>query len=87
MDDLNISLEDLVGSVTSPSLGFSGLGLIKLVFLLGIGIYLAFAVIVIRQVDFHTRTLHGEFEGILKLVSWLHLVIAIGIFFLALIVL
>lgn len=73
----------------NSSLGFSTQGsfliLVKVVYLIGLMIYLAFGVIVVRQVGLLTKTLHGEFESVLKLVAWFHLVVALGVFILALI--
>ena len=69
------------------NLGFSPWMLVKLIYLVGLGIYLAFAVIVVRQVDLMTKTLQGDFESSLKLIAWLHLIVALGVFVFALVIL
>jgi len=61
--------------------------LIKGLFVLGLGLYLAFALIVLRQVGLMSRTLNGEFARLLKLIAWIHLLAAIGVFLIALAIL
>jgi hypothetical protein len=61
--------------------------LVKILFLIGLAIYIAFAVIVIRQVNLMTQALNGSFDFPIKLVSWIHLGVAIAVFFLALVIL
>lgn len=60
---------------------------IKLLFLLGFLIYVAFAVIVVRQVDLMHQTLNGVLDFPLKLIAWIHLGVAVAIFLLALVIL
>lgn len=69
------------------SLTFSPWFFIKLLFLIGLLTYLAFAVIVVRQVNLMTRALNSEFETSLKLISWVHLVVTIGVFIMAVVIL
>jgi len=69
------------------SLTFNPWILVKLLFLIGLLIYLAFAVIVVRQVNLMIRALNGELETSLRLISWLHLIVAIGVFLLAVVIL
>ena len=61
--------------------------LVKFLVLIGLALYLAFAVIVVRQVKLMSRTLNGLFDIPLRLFSLIHLVAAIGVFILALIIL
>lgn len=63
---------------------FSIWWLIKGLFILGLGLYIAFAVIVVRQVGLMSKTLNGEFASPLKFISLVHLLAAIGVFLLAL---
>jgi hypothetical protein len=72
--------------LASGQVNFSLWLLVKIMVLIGLGIYIGFAVIVIRQVSLMTKTLNTPFELLLKLIAWLHLIVAIGIFFLALII-
>ena len=87
MNGVNASLGSYFDMLASPSVKMAGSGLIKLGFFVGMIIYLAFAVVVIRQVGLMTKTLHGEFEATLKLVSWLHLIVAMGIFLMSMVIL
>lgn len=60
---------------------------VKALFLIGLLLYLAFALIVIRQVGLMTNTLNTNFEAPVKLIAWIHLLVALGVFLLALITL
>lgn len=66
---------------------FSIWWIVKLLFLLALLIYLAFAVIIIRQISLMSKTLHTEFAIPIKLVAWIHLAAVILTFFLALLIL
>lgn len=66
---------------------FSIWWLVKGLFVVGLGLYIAFAVIVIRQVGLMSKTLNGEFAKPLKFISWVHLLAALVVFLLALVVL
>lgn len=56
---------------------------VKLLFLLGLLIYVAFAIIVVRQVKLMSQTLNGAFDLPLKLISWVHLGVALAVFIFA----
>lgn len=60
---------------------------LKVLFMIGLLVYIAFAVVMIRQVNLMTRTLELGHENFIKNLSIGHLVFAIGIFLLALIIL
>jgi len=61
--------------------------LVKILFLIGLGLYLAFAVIVVRQVKMMSQALDGSFNLVIKFISWVHLGVAIGVFILAWVIL
>ena len=61
--------------------------LIKILFIIGFGLYLAFAVIVIRQVKIMSEVIEGLSVWPLKILAWIHLGIAIFIFLLSIIIL
>ena len=61
--------------------------LIKSFSLVLLGIYLIFAIVVIRQVKFMGNTLHVGLEKQLQFLSYIHLVFAILVFLAALIIL
>lgn len=66
------------------SLNFQLLDLVKILFLLAIGVYSIFALVLIKQVSIMTSTLEIGFEVILKIVSYLHFIGAILVFLFAL---
>lgn len=61
--------------------------ILKIMFMIGLLVYIAFAVVMVRQVSLMTKTLELGHENFIKYVSIGHLVFAIGIFLLALIIL
>lgn len=61
--------------------------LVKVLFLVGLSVYLIFAAVVVRQVYLMTETLEVGFETPVRALVWLHLAVAIGVFILALFVL
>lgn len=58
--------------------------LFKIFILIGLLIYMVYAVVVIRQVKIMTTTFETGFEIPLRLISWLHLGLVILIFLVAL---
>lgn len=61
--------------------------LLKGLFLVAFLLYIAFAVIVVRQVKLMSQTLNGVLNLPLKLIAWVHLLVALIAFVLALIIL
>ena len=57
--------------------------LVKIIFLIGLIVYVVFAGVVVRQVYLMTRTISTGSEFFIKVIVWFHLIIAIGIFLLA----
>ncbi len=66
---------------------FNVWSLVKILFLIALAIYLAFAAIVIRQVGLMSETVKSTLEIPLKTIAWIHLLVAIGVFLLALAIL
>ena len=62
-------------------------GLVKAAVLLALGIYIVFAIIIVRQVKLMTNVLNGQMDLPLKTVALIHLVLAIGVFLLSLAIL
>lgn len=56
----------------------------KVLFLFAILVYVFFAAVVVRQVYLMTNTIKVGFETPLRLIAWLHMIFAIGVFLLAL---
>lgn len=60
---------------------------VKILFVIGFGLYLAFAVIIIRQVKIMGEVVEGLSIWPLRILAWVHLLVAIFLFLLTLIVL
>ncbi len=60
---------------------------LKILVLLGIGIYLVFAAIMVRQEQLMANVLEESFEPILRFIVLAHLIAAVAVFLLALIIL
>ena len=61
--------------------------IIKLLALIGIGLYIVFAAIIIRQEQLMAHVLEESFEPVLRVLTVLHFLAAVAVFFLALILL
>lgn len=57
---------------------------VKGFFLFAFAIYIVFAGVVVRQVYLMTSTLAVGFETQIRLIGWLHLALAVGVFLFAL---
>ena len=81
MMSANRFLEIVSSLITEPWI------LLKFLFLIAFLLYIAFAVIVIRQVKLMGQTLNGALNLPLKLIAWVHFLVAVSVFVLALVVL
>ena len=72
---------------TLPIIGISIWQVVKIFILFGLGLYLVFSFVVVRQVYIMTTTLDLGFEDWVKTLAFAHLFFAIGVFVLALIIL
>ena len=70
-----------------PLLGISIWLVIKIFVLIAMLLYIAFALVIVRQVQLMTKTLRVGFEFPLRTLSLLHLIAAAVLFALALIIL
>jgi len=61
--------------------------ILKILILLGLGVYGVFALIIVRQEHLMAHVLEESFEPVLRLLVYIHLAAAVGIFFLALVIL
>jgi len=59
----------------------------KVMVLFALLLYLVFSFVIVKQTKIMTETLELGFEKVVKLISLIHFVLAIGTFFLALIIL
>jgi len=69
------------------NLGIPVWTIVKIAALFGLLIYIAFAIIVVRQVTLMTNTLDLGHEGTIKILSKAHLLFSILVFFFALVIL
>lgn len=70
-----------------PILNISIWLIAKIIALVLLGMYLIFALVVVRQVQLMTDTIEVGFEAPIRLFSYLHLIFAILIFVIAIIIL
>jgi len=63
------------------------LPLLKIAFVIVLVLYNVFSVVMVRQVNVMTETLELGHERIIKYLSYTHLVLSVGVFLLALIIL
>jgi len=59
----------------------------KLMILIGLGIYIVFAGVIVRQEQLMSKVLEASSEKILSLLTWLHLGASLVVFLLALLIL
>ena len=71
--------------VTIPFIDVSVWVVAKVFVLIALLIYIVFSLVIVRQVNLMTETLEVGFEAPLKLAAIVHVVLAIGVFALALI--
>ncbi len=70
-----------------PLFGISVLLIGKIFALIGLAIYIVFALVVLKQVYLMVSTIEVGFEFFIKLTAWAHLIFAIFVFLTAMIVL
>lgn len=63
------------------------LSILKIIILIGILIYMAFSLLVIRQTQLMTRTITGKLDKPIRVISWIHFLITTFIFLIGLIAL
>ena len=64
---------------------FSFLGILKIFVLFGVGLYIVFAAVVVKQVQIMTGTVKVGLETPIKIISYLHFAFAILVFLFALV--
>jgi len=77
--------EQFMQNLTFGSFNF--LFLIKILFVIGFGLYIAFAAIVIRQVKIMSEVIEGFSVWPLRLFAWIHLGVAVFVLLLSLTIL
>lgn len=71
----------------APIVNLSIWFVVKIMFLVGLAVYVIFSFVIIRQTKLMTDTLEVGFEIPIRLIAWGHLLFALGVFVLALIIL
>lgn len=71
--------------ITLGSITF--LSIAKIFTLIGIAIYIIFALVVVRQVNLMVATIEVGYDFFIKLIAWAHLIFAVFVFLTALIIL
>ena len=61
--------------------------IVKIFFLVGMGVYLVFAFVIIKQVKVMLSTIEIGFEAPIRILAWLHMLFAVFVFILALLIL
>ncbi|HSX48990.1 MAG TPA: DUF5657 family protein [Candidatus Saccharimonadales bacterium] len=61
--------------------------IVKIFFIVGLAVYLIFALVIVRQIEIMTQTVKLEFELPIKILGILHLIFALVLLIFALIVL
>ena len=74
-----------MGKVIFPN--FPTWGVAKAFVLFGMAIYVIFGFVIVRQVKLMTDTLQLGFEGIARILSYVHLLFTIAVFIFALLIL
>lgn len=62
-------------------------GIIKGFFIVGLVMYVLFSLVIVRQIKNMTEAIEDEFNGIISVFAWMHLLLAIGVLVLAIAVL
>ncbi len=75
-----INLIDLISKITL-------FGVVKWMFVGGLVMYVAFSVIIVKQVGVMTEAIEDDVNGIISLFAWVHLLLAIALVVLAIAVL
>jgi len=61
--------------------------ILKVITLLGIAVYVVFAGVMVRQERLMANVLEEGFEPVLRILTYVHLIASVGVFFLALVIL
>jgi len=68
-------------------IGISVLLIGKVFALVALGIYIVFALVVVKQVGLMTKTIEVGLEVLIKLIAWAHLAFAVFVFLTAFVIL
>lgn len=71
----------------SPDITHIAFILLKFLVLFGLGLYMVFATVILRQEQLMAQVLEESFEPVLRVASFFHLAASIGVFLLALLIL
>jgi hypothetical protein len=63
------------------------LGIVKIGFLIAIGLYLIFSFMIVKEVELMNRTITGIFNLPVKIIAWFNFILAVLILIIAIIIL
>ncbi|OGD53449.1 hypothetical protein A3J78_00180 [Candidatus Beckwithbacteria bacterium RBG_13_35_6] len=78
-----IPIEELLNKLLNVEIW----SVVKVLFLLALGLYLLFALMIIKEVDLMSKTIKGVFNLPLKLIAFLHFCLSVAVFILAFVIL
>ena len=62
-------------------------GIVKIFFIVGLSVYLIFAIVVVQQSRIMSETVRLDFESSIKILALIHLLLAVGLLVFAIVVL
>ena len=62
-------------------------GIVKIFFIVGLSVYLIFAIVVVQQSRIMSETVRLDFENSIKILALIHLILAVGLLVFAILVL
>lgn len=71
----------------NPDIGIVILTVFKYLIIFGLGLYIVFASVILRQEQLMAHVLEESFEPVLRFASFLHLLASVAVFLLAILIL
>jgi flagellar biosynthesis protein FlhB len=75
-DSSNLPGEEMIKKIFGDVSMFD---VLKWMLVVGLGMYILFAFVIIKQVEVMTETVEDDSNGVIKIFAWAHLVMAIGV--------
>lgn len=82
MNPATVSKLSTIIDPTSPVLISAPILLLvfKVLLLILVGLYVIYALVIVRQIGLMSRTINTTFESILKIIGWIHFFLSIAVF-------
>lgn len=77
----------MMESLANILLGVTAFEVVKWFFVVGLVMYVAFGIVIVKQVGVMTEAVEDEFNGVIFILAWAHLLLAVGLLILAIVVL